>query len=132
LKFLSTVNRGENYNLGYDRIVSPTWTRDLATFVYRIIASGSKDYGTYHFAGKGECSRHEFALSAYHQARKNGWGDHPLDLTLEPEPGKASRPAYTVLSSDKAVKAFDARVTPWEEALGAFLSTVHKEHIEQL
>lgn len=132
LKFLSTVDRGENYNLGYDRIVSPTWTRNLAIFVYRIIASGSKKYGIYHYAGKGECSRHELALSAYHQARKNGWLDKPLDLTLVPETGRANRPEYTVLSSEKAVQAFDAKITPWEDALGAFLSTVHKDHIEQL
>src|SRR5262249_36901877 len=62
-----------------DEIASPTWTNDLAEAIALLIQTN--EYGTYHLAGEGECSRLAWATEALRLAEV----DVPIEATTQAE-----------------------------------------------
>ncbi len=76
-----------------DQIGQPTWTRDVAAFMLRLLAADAPA-GTYHATSAGQCSWYEFAREIVASA---GLGDivSPTDSSAYQRP--APRPAWSVL-----------------------------------
>jgi dTDP-4-dehydrorhamnose reductase len=94
---------------------SPTFCDDLADALLRLAATGQ--YGTYHLANGGECSRLEFA-----RAILDGAGQRHFPLRAAESFERPARPpAYAPLGSAAAARV-GIRLPPWRDGLARFLA----------
>ncbi len=104
-----------------DQIGSPTSAPDIAAAIAEIvrqIAAGNRNWGTYHFAGRGAVSWHGFAEGIFELAA--AWRGPPprVDaITTADYPTPARRPANSVLDCRRIGDAFGITPRPWREAL---------------
>jgi len=104
----------------YDQVGAPTYARDLAQAIFRLIKNGeySKKPGTYNYSNEGVTSWYDFALSIF------TWLD--IDCQVEPirsaeYPTPAKRPTYSVLDKQLFKDTFDQAIPHWQESLWACL-----------
>lgn len=112
-----------------DQWGSPTYARDLAEVIIKIIESDSKQYGIYHFTNEGVTSWYEFARTIYRKAKRLGLIEKNKKVEIQPikteeYPTAALRPKNSILSKEKIKKTFHIEIRRWEEALKDFLSTL--------
>jgi dTDP-4-dehydrorhamnose reductase len=92
----------------------PTWTGHLAPALIEV--AESRAAGIHHLCGAGECTWHELATEAFRLA---GVSCRVVPTTTDAFPRPARRPAYSVLSSERA----DAlRLPPWQEGVAAHVA----------
>ncbi|MBA3424745.1 MAG: dTDP-4-dehydrorhamnose reductase [Rubrobacteraceae bacterium] len=94
-----------------DEFVSPTWARDLADGIIRIVEAG--DYGLYHLTNSGSCSWYEFAREIM---RLTGSEVRVTPISTSEFPLPAPRPPNGVLSG-----LGGPRLRPWRDALAEYL-----------
>lgn len=95
-----------------DQVGQPTWTRDLADLVVRLVAADAPA-GTYHGTSSGQTSWHGFA-----QAVVGAAGLDPAIVaptTSEAFVRPAPRPAYSVLGHGALRAAGVEPIGPWDE-----------------
>ena len=101
-------------NITTSQLGTPTNANDLAEFVLKIIDSSSEEYGLYHLSNLGEATWYDFAEEILNYSRK-------MDQVSLNKTGffktLAERPAYSVLSKEKAQKNFGFRILDWKESL---------------
>ena len=102
-----------------DQIGSPTWTEDLAEATLALIDKGVT--GTYHVVNAGQCSWHRFACRIIDEA---GLKTQVIPCTTAEFPRPARRPAYSVLSTEKASATIGRSLPTWELALQRFMRSV--------
>lgn len=100
----------------HDEVGSPTHTWDLAEATAALCAT--RAYGTFHAVNAGACSRYEFAKAILELAEL---GTPIVPCRADEFPTKASRPRYSVLSSEKLETATGHRMRPWREALRDYM-----------
>ena len=110
-----------------DQRGSPTYANDLAEVILKIIQSGSKKYGIYHFSNEGVTNWYEFARAIYSKAKKldlisNGKKVEIKAIKTEEYPTAAARPKNSILSKDKIKKEFNLDIRDWKEALDDFFN----------
>lgn len=99
-----------------DEFGTPTYARDLAEAIVRLLASGR--YGIYHLVNEGFCSRFEYAREVLRLA---GRGDYPLRAIRQSEYRRDSTPPpRAVLRNFAAATALGIRLRPWQDALAAY------------
>lgn len=114
---LTKARAGEPLRVVADVVMSPTYTRDAAAAIERLVASGVT--GTVHVVNSGACSWYEFARAIVRLAG--------LDVAVEPVPAAAypsaaRRPAFSVLDNRKARGLIrENLLRPWQEALADYL-----------
>jgi dTDP-4-dehydrorhamnose reductase len=94
-----------------DEFISPTYARDLAEGIARIVEGGH--YGIYHLTNAGSCSWYEFTQEIFRLA---GIGVEVVPIPGSEYPLPAARPSNGVLSS---LGSFELR--HWREALTDYL-----------
>ena len=94
-----------------DEFVSPTYARDLAEGIARIVEDGR--YGLYHLTNSGSCSWYEFTQEIFRLA---GLVTEVLPIPASEYPLPAARPANGVLSS-----LGSPGLRHWREALADYL-----------
>lgn len=94
-----------------DQIGQPTWTRDVAAFMLRLLEADAPA-GTYHATSAGQCSWFDFAKAIVAAA---GLGDivSPTDSSAYQRP--APRPAWSVLAHEANARIGVAGIGPWDE-----------------
>jgi len=105
-----------------DQIGSPTWTRDVADAILVLIQSDA--HGLYHFVNAGETSWYGFACAILEDARAQGFDLRAEQVTPIPTadfPTPASRPAYSVLSTEKIQHLLPKPIRDWKSALHLML-----------
>jgi dTDP-4-dehydrorhamnose reductase len=101
-----------------DEVASPTWARDLAQAIGRLINVSS--YGVYHLTNGGACSRYQWAEKVLALA---GRRDVALKAVTQDEyEAPYGKPPYSVLAN-RAAAALGIVLRPWEEALEEYLAT---------
>ena len=95
-----------------DQVLVPTYTRDLAEAIVRLI--DSQALGLYHLTSDGECSWYEFAQRIFTLL---GLSPELSPTTTEAFAARARRPAYSVLRSARLAW----RLRPWHQALAEYL-----------
>jgi dTDP-4-dehydrorhamnose reductase len=97
-----------------DQIGCPTWTGHLAPVLVALATGGAE--GVFHVAGAGAASWNTLTVEAFELA---GVDCRVAPATTEEFPRPASRPAYSVLGSERR----DApRLPPWQDGLAAYLA----------
>jgi dTDP-4-dehydrorhamnose reductase len=117
-KVAAKAMRDRELSLVDDQIGSPTYTFDLAEWIGRLVTGD--EYGIYHAANSGSCSRYEFGLEI---VRALGL-EHDVRVSRVKTaefPALAARPAYSVLDDLAARVRGLPRMREWKAALHAFL-----------
>jgi dTDP-4-dehydrorhamnose reductase len=98
-----------------DQIGSPTYARDLAAVILKIIpAINNEGIQIYHYANKGQCSWFQFAEATMKIAQRNCL---ILPITSAAFKTKAKRPKYSLLNTDKIQNTFNLEIPNWEDSL---------------
>ncbi|PRZ08101.1 dTDP-4-dehydrorhamnose reductase [Isoptericola sp. CG 20/1183] len=103
-----------------DQVGQPTWTRDLAELVVRLVAAGAPA-GIYHGTSTGQTSWYEFAQRVVASA---GLSTPVEPTTSDAFPRPAPRPAYSVLGHDALRAAGVEPIGDWAERWGVAASEV--------
>jgi dTDP-4-dehydrorhamnose reductase len=127
--FVSTMLRlmEEKDEIGVvsDQIGCPTWARDLAGAIVRIVSAEKPDYGTFHYCNSGPMSWWDFAQEIFRQSREMGLLTHPCRiqaLTTDQYPTKAPRPEYSVLDTSKIERHYALKVPSATGSLRTYLT----------
>jgi dTDP-4-dehydrorhamnose reductase len=98
-----------------DQIGSPTYARDLAAVILKIIpVINNEGIQIYHYANKGQCSWFQFAEATMKIAQRNCL---ILPITSAAFKTKAKRPKYSLLNTDKIQNTFNLEIPNWEDSL---------------
>ncbi len=110
-----------------DQWGSPTWSKDVAEVIVKIIADGRDRYGIYHYTNEGRTNWFEFAREIYHLAKEYGIIDREvriLPIRTDEYPTRAKRPGNSYLSKEKVKKVFGVPVPDWKISLKEYISII--------
>jgi dTDP-4-dehydrorhamnose reductase len=99
-----------------DQVGCPTWTEHLAGALVEL-AERPQETGIHHIAAAGSCSWNELALEIFERA---GVDCRVLPTTSDQFPRPATRPAYSVLGSERRNPFV---LPPWQDGLSEYLAT---------
>ena len=117
---LARAKAGEPLRVVDDIVMSPTYTRDAARAIERLVRAGVT--GVVHVVNSGMCSWYQFACAIVRLAG--------LDVLVEPVssqayPAAAKRPAFSALSNRYAATLVGHELfRPWEDAVADYLRMV--------
>ena len=114
---LSLAENNDSLNIVCDQQGTPTYARDLAIAISKIVDSGL--YGTYHASNNGSCSWYDFSNKIFEIKG--------IDIEVNPTTAKefsspAERPAYSVMDNFALESQDIYQMRRWEEALEDFLN----------
>lgn len=116
---LSLAKKQEFLKVVNDQVGSPTWTEDLAEGALALVEQRAT--GEYHLVNEGHCSWYQFASRIIEEA---ALPTKVTPCTTAEFPRPAKRPAYSVLSTDKAKRVLERGLPHWEVALKRFMRSV--------
>lgn len=97
-----------------DQIGTPTFARDLASAVVKVLQSHQWVPGIYHFTDEGAASWYDFAKAIFRIAGKDV---KVTPIPTEDYPTPASRPSYSILDRTRIKATYGIEIPHWEEAL---------------
>jgi dTDP-4-dehydrorhamnose reductase len=106
-----------------DQVFSPTYTRDLARKIARLMTT--EYYGIFHITNRGVCSWYEFTAEILKLADIT---TPVVPITSDQYPQKARRPCYSVLDNYHLRLLGMDDMRSWQEALRQYM--IEKGHIE--
>ena len=113
----------------FDQIGTPTYARDLAEAIDRIIHCVAWIPGIYHYSNEGVCSWYDFALAIHEYAGIAGrCAVRPLHTADYPTP--ARRPPYSVLDKTKIKNIYGVAVPHWTVSLRACIEELIKQEAD--
>jgi dTDP-4-dehydrorhamnose reductase len=121
---ITKAKKGESISVIDDMWISPTYTKDAALTLKKIVES-KLPYGTYHATNSGCCSWYQFAENIFQLT-----GLNPVLTPIKSEQlfRKAKRPRFSALRSIKLPR-YGIETREWKEALRAYL--IEKRHIRR-
>jgi dTDP-4-dehydrorhamnose reductase len=108
-----------------DQIGSPTYAKDLALAIAKIVDSAEWEAGIYHYSNEGEISWYDFAV-AIRDFRSFDCQVKPIPTSAYPTP--ARRPKYSLLDKSKIKIIFGVEVPDWKISLGNMLAEGFKDN----
>jgi dTDP-4-dehydrorhamnose reductase len=111
---INISNSKKKIHVVSDQIGTPTYARDLAETVLRIIKNNYTNYGMYHYSNEGVASWYDFAQTIFEEYKCD------IDLfpiNSESYPTKAKRPYFSVLDKSKIKEAFRIEIPHWRTSL---------------
>ncbi|WP_104384515.1 dTDP-4-dehydrorhamnose reductase [Sphingobacterium sp. HMA12] len=111
------AERGE-VNVINDQIGTPTYAKDLAMAILKIVDAPDWKAGIYNYSNEGEISWYDFAV-AIRDFRSFDCQVKPIPTSAYPTP--AQRPKYSLLDKSKIKAAFDVAVPEWALSLAKML-----------
>ncbi|HWK20797.1 MAG TPA: dTDP-4-dehydrorhamnose reductase [Microbacteriaceae bacterium] len=111
---LRLANERDTIAVVTDQVGQPTWTRDLAEQIVRLIDAG-EPAGIYHGTNSGETSWYEFAREVFRLADLEPERIRPTDSTAFVR--AAPRPAFSVLRHEAWRGVGIEPMRPWQDAL---------------
>ncbi|MBD2210971.1 dTDP-4-dehydrorhamnose reductase [Nostoc linckia FACHB-104] len=127
LTMLRLAQEREEIRVVDDQIGAPTWSRMIAEATAQIIAQAAQNIseflavkgGTYHLTASGKTSWYEFAKAIFELEDKKS--DRKLQRLIaipsQEYPTPATRPAYSLLNSQKLSDNFGLVLPDWQKSL---------------
>lgn len=125
-RVLAQARRGERLRVVADQVTAPTWARDVAAALARLLPHllhGKAPAAVYHMTNAGACSWHEFARVALELA---GVETAVEPITTAELGARAPRPAYSVLANTRLAALGEPPLRSWREALAAYLAAAEE------
>jgi len=101
-----------------DQVGSPTYTKDLARAIHRLLDKSAPKYGIYHVSNSGSVSWYDYAREILKLARCKA---KVLAITSSELSRPAKRPAMSVMDNSKFIKFTGYRMPHWKKALKEYL-----------
>lgn len=111
---LKLCKERESLNVIYDQIGTPTYARDLAAAILKIVQQDTWKPGVYNYSNEGVASWYDFAVAIRDIAKLNAKLS-PIETHQYPTP--AVRPKYSVLNKKKIKETFGLEIPYWRESL---------------
>lgn len=111
---LRKADTGATLRVVSDQIGTPTYARDLASAIVRILQARQWVPGIYHFTNEGVASWYDFAKAILRIAGKT---NKVIPVPTEDYPTVATRPAYSILDKSRIKATYGVEIPHWEEAL---------------
>ena len=115
-KILAAADSQPELRVVNDQVGSPTYTRDLAAAIHKLIQANAR--GILSITNSGSCSWFEFAREILQRA---GRKTPVLPITSTEAARPARRPSYSALSP-AALADYGIRLRNWRDALEAYLA----------
>jgi dTDP-4-dehydrorhamnose reductase len=115
-RIVARARAGQKLRVVADQVFSPTYAPDLAAALVTLVEGGGR--GLLHVTNSGSCSWHELAVAALEIAGVNARVE---PIRAEDLGAPARRPAYSVLSNERARALGLPPLRPWRDALSEFL-----------
>ena len=96
---VSKIQENTDLNITTSQEGTPTSCTELAKFIFFLIRSQNKQFGTYHFSAKGQATWYDFALTIADKFQ--GYERNKIKAVASFK-SKAERPKYSVMSNEKA------------------------------
>jgi len=116
--FMKTMLRlaktSSEINVVSDQIGTPTYAKDLAGVILKIINSNNKEYGLYHYSNEGVASWYDFANTIFELSNSK---IKVNPIKTEAYPTQAVRPSYSVLDKSKIKNTLQIEIPHWRESL---------------
>ncbi|MEO1032348.1 MAG: dTDP-4-dehydrorhamnose reductase [Bacteroidota bacterium] len=106
-----------------DQIGTPTYAKDLADLILKIISSKDKRYGMYHYSNEGVASWYDFAMAIFGETGKH---IKLLPIKTKDYPTLAERPRFSILDKSKIKKTFNIEIPYWRNSLKQALINLDK------
>jgi dTDP-4-dehydrorhamnose reductase len=120
---LRLFNERKTVKVVSDQWGSPTYTKNLAQSILRIIQKRSSEYGIYHTTNKGKTNWYDFAKAIYKSSRYYGLCNrevHLIPILSKDYPTNTTRPKNSYLSTSKFEHTFGNPIPSWQEGLKSF------------
>lgn len=108
-----------------DQIGTPTYARDLAVAVFKILMSNQWVEGIYHYSNEGACSWYDFAKAIHCISGIDKC--EVLPIPTEEYPTAASRPFYSILDKTKIKATYGVEVPYWQDSLRDCIKRINNE-----
>ena len=120
----SLMSEKASLNIINDQIGSPTYAKDLAEVIIKII--NSKDWipGLYHYSNEGEVSWFDFAKSI---KKYFGFSTDLYQISTDEYLAPAKRPSYSLLDTSKIKTTFNIKVPSYESSLEKCIKILKNE-----
>ena len=119
---IGMAREGQQIRVVNDQVLTPTYARDLAQAIRRLIVTEA--YGLYHVTNSGACSWYEFAGRIFERV---GMRPDFGPTTSAEWRARAHRPPYSVLAHEKLAEVGGGELRVWTDALDAYLK--EKEYV---
>ena len=109
-----------------DQVGTPSWARDIATAIAALVTADAR--GVFHYTNAGETSWHGFACAILEEAALAGFDVRTESVTPIPTsayPTPATRPAYSVLATEKIRPLLDTPIPDWRMSLKNMLQELY-------
>ena len=116
---LNLSNTRNELNIIFDQVGTPTYARDLATIILKIIIQNNDKFGIYHYSNEGVASWYDFAKTIFEETNKKV-STYPIKTIHYPRPAK--RPHFSVLDKTKIKETFNIQIPYWRDSLKAAIS----------
>jgi len=117
------MNEREEISVINDQIGSPTYARDLAKAILKIIKSEKWIGGIYHYSNNGEISWYDFA-EEIKKIKRYSTKINPIPTTSYPTPAK--RPKFSLLDKSKIQNTYSVEVPNWRVSLNEMIDLINK------
>tara|TARA_B100001059_G_C17803199_1_gene567507 strand:- start:303 stop:1163 length:861 start_codon:yes stop_codon:yes gene_type:complete len=120
----SLMNERNSLNIINDQIGSPTYAKDLADTIIKIINFQDWVPGLYHYSNEGEVSWFVFAKSI---KKFFGYNTKLNGISTDEYPTPAKRPRYSLLDKSKIKTTFNIKVPNYEISLEKCIKILKNE-----
>src|SRR2546428_843631 len=114
---LRLAQKGGPIRVVADQVLGPSYTRDLAPKVWRVLPRAA--HQIYHLTNAGQTSWHGFARRVFELA---GVATEVVPVTSAGFGARARRPAYSVLAHANLAALGEDDLRPWDAALAAYVA----------
>jgi dTDP-4-dehydrorhamnose reductase len=111
---LKLAEQRSEINVVADQIGTPTYAKDLAELILKVIDEEKHIKGVYHFSNEGICTWYDFAHAIFSLASKN---TKVKPIKTEQYPTPAIRPKFSLLDKTKIKQDLAIDIRHWREAL---------------
>lgn len=115
-KMRCLLSQKDNLKVIFDQIGTPTYAKDLALLIYKVIEENLIEgkEGIYNFSNEGVCSWYDFAKEI---SDLSGYTCNIQPCHTEEFPSKVKRPYFSVLDKTKVKKTFNIEIPYWKDSL---------------
>jgi dTDP-4-dehydrorhamnose reductase len=123
---LRIATAGKPLRVVSDQVGTPTWTTDIAATIAALVAR--KAGGTFNFTSAGETSWHGFASAILDEGAQAGFDvktETVVPIPTSDYPTPATRPAYSVLNTEKIRPLLPGPIPGWRDSLKKMLQELY-------
>jgi dTDP-4-dehydrorhamnose reductase len=104
-----------------DQIGTPTYAKDLAELLVKLITTRSESYGLYHYSNEGVASWYDFAKAIFEYTKTQ---INVIPIKTESFPTAAKRPTFSVMDKSKIKTQLKLAIPYWKESMKECLDII--------